>query len=290
MSYKFMLHKDGIGAYWEERQHLFDVLMGRKDALESTAALSGLVAAGGAAGAIGSKDKGGQALGSAVAVSGLIGSIVSANKAGKIMKEEIPNAVLELSRDFELRISPLIHEYNKFVEDFPGDAVAHIMELQIAQEYHTGMKLIAAWQAELEEVNIELIRHANNNAEESVRWCSRVSESSGIVYQAAQATIMDVQLYQGLLQDSANKRLMEARFKKLREIGLLKSKKGDIGDMFLFKTYGGRFTITHSDISVEVKGNTLSVPIEEFDKLSNSPSATERFLRSMIERASRVKD
>ena len=68
MSYKFMLHKDWMGAYWEEQQHLFDVLMGRalakKDALESTTALSGLVAAGGAAGAIGSKDKGGQAIGS----------------------------------------------------------------------------------------------------------------------------------------------------------------------------------------------------------------------------------
>ena len=300
MSYKFMLHKDGIGAYWEERQHLFDVLMGRaldkKAALESTAALSGLVTAGGAAGAIGSKDKGGQALGSAVAVGGLIGSIVQTNKAGKIMKEEIPNAVLELSQDFEPRISPLIHEYNKFVEDFPGDAVAHIMELQIAQEYHTGMKLIAAWHTELEEVNIEVIQHANNNAEESIRWCSRVSESSGIVYQAAQATITDVQLYQGLVQNSANKRLMEARFKKLQNaIGLSNPKKGDIGDMILFKFVEerrdkGTFMMTHSDISVEVNGKTFSVPIEEFDELSNSQLATKKFLRSMIERASRVKD
>ena len=101
-------------------------------------------------GAIGSKDKVGQAIGSALTVGGLVGSIVQARKAEKIKKEEIPNAVLELSQDFEPRILPLIHEYNKFVEDFPGDAVAHIMELQIAQEYYIGVKLIATWCGELE--------------------------------------------------------------------------------------------------------------------------------------------
>ena len=121
-------------------------IMGKRDAaLEASVLALGLVSAGGAAAAIGSKDKAGQAFGSAVAVGGLVGSILQARKVEKIKKEEIPNAVLELSQDFEPRILPLIHEYNKFVEDFPGDAVAHIIELQIAQEYHIGVKLIATW-------------------------------------------------------------------------------------------------------------------------------------------------
>ena len=206
MSYRFMLYKDGMEAYWKERQLLFDVIMGKRDAaLEASVLALGLVSAGGAAAAIGSKDKAGQAFGSSVAVGGLVGSILQARKVEKIKKEEIPNAVLELSQDFEPRILPLIHEYNKFVEDFPGDAVAHIIELQIAQEYHIGVKLIATWFGELEGMNLEIARQmvqrADNTADESVRWCSLVPQSHGIVYQAAQATITDVRDFQALVQD-----------------------------------------------------------------------------------------
>ena len=101
MSYRFMLYKDGMEVYWQGKQLLFDVIMGKRDAaLEASVLALGLVSAGGAAGAIGSKDKAGQAIGSAVAVGGLVGSIVQARKAEKIKKEEIPNAVLELSQDF----------------------------------------------------------------------------------------------------------------------------------------------------------------------------------------------
>ena len=167
MSYRFMLYKDGLEAYWQGKQLLFDVLMGKRDAaLEASILALGLV---GAAGAIGSEDKAGQAIGSAVAVGGLVGSIVQARKAEKIKKEEIPNAILELSQDFEPRILPLIHEYNKFVENFPDDAVAHIMELQIAQEYHIGVKLIATWCEELEGMDLEIahqiIQRADNIAD-----------------------------------------------------------------------------------------------------------------------------
>ena len=152
---------------------------------------------------------------------GLVGAIVQARKAEKIKEGEIPNAVLELSQDFEPRISPLIHEYNKFVEDFPGDAVAHIMELQIAQEYHIGVKLIATWFGELEGMNPEIARQivqrANNIADESVRWCSLVPQSQGIVYQAAQATITDVRDFQALVQDLFDNHLMPARISRIKK-------------------------------------------------------------------------
>ena len=221
MSYRFMLYKDGMRTYWKEKQLLFDVLMGTKDALGEDTALWGLVTAGGTAGAIGSKNKAGQAIGSAVAVGGLVQSIVQARKKKKTTQEEIPNAALELSQDFESRILPLTHEHNKFVEDFPDDAVAHIMELQIAQEYHIGVRLIATWFGELEGMNPEIARQivqrANNISDESVRWCSLVPQSHGIVYQAAQATITDVRDFQALAQDLSNNHLMKARISRLRK-------------------------------------------------------------------------
>ena len=294
MSYRFMLYKDGMEAYWQERQLLFDVLIGKRDAaaLESSALALGLVSAGGAAGAIGSKDQAGQAVGAAVAVAGLVGSIVQARKAEKIKKEEIPNAVLEFSQDFEPRILPLIHEYNKFVEDFPGDAVTHIMELQIAQEYHIGVKLIATWFGELEGMDFgiarQTVQQANNIADESVRWCSLVPQAHGIVYQAAQATITDVRDFQVLAQDLFNNHLMKARIsrlKKLPNIILTKEVPSDVGKhQFQLADSQGRgrwFRMTHSDISVRVDGNTLSVPIEQFDQAEG----VAKFLRSMIKEA-----
>lgn len=280
MSYRFMLYKDGLEAYWQGKQLLFDVLMGKKDALGEDAALWGLVTAGGAAGAIGSKDKAGQAIGSAVAVGGLVGSIVQARKAEKIKKEEIPNAVLELSQDFEPRILPLIHEYNKFVEDFPGDAVAHIMELQIAQEYHVGVKLIATWCGELEGIVArQIVQRAANIADESVRWCSLVPQSHGIVYQAAQATITDVRDFQDLV---ANELSMKARISRIKEEHSLALPIDEVFSEKLgnwqFQAGQRRFRMTYSDISVQVDGKTLSVPIEQFDASENLT----KFLQSMI--------
>ena len=287
MSYRFMLYKDGMEAYWKGRQLLFDVLMGKKDALGEDAALWGLVTAGGAAVAIGSKDKGGRAFGSTVAIGGLVGSILQARKVEKIKKEEIPNAVLELSQDFEPRILPLIHEYNKFVEDFPGDAVAHIMELQIAQEYHIGVKLIATWFSELEGMNLEIARQivqrANNISDESVRWCSLVPQSHGIVYQAAQATITDVRDFQALVQDLSINHLMKARISRLRKASNIVHTKEALSDVgrYQFQFDGNWFRMTHSDISVRVDGKILSVPIEQFDDSEN----VTRFLESMIREA-----
>ena len=287
MSYRFMLYKDGMGTYWKGKQLLFDVLMGKKDALGEDAALWGLVTAGGTAGAIGSKDKAGQAIGSAVAVGGLVRSIVQARKKRKITQEEIPNAVLELSQDFEPRILPLIHEYNKFVEDFPGDAVAHIMELQIAQEYHIGVRLIATWFGELEDMNPEIARQivqrANNIADESVRWCSLVPQSQGIVYQAAQATITDVRDFQALAQDLSNNHLMKARISRIREAANIVRAKEVPSDVekYQFQFDGRRFRMTYSDIGVQADGKTHSVPIEQFDQTES----VEKFLQSMIREA-----
>ena len=289
MSYRFMLYKDGMEAYWKERQLLFDVLMGKKDALGEDAALWGLVTAGGAAVAIGSKDKGARAFGSTVAIGGLVGSILQARKVEKIKKEEIPNAVLELSQDFEPRILPLIHEYNKFVEDFPGDAVAHIIELQIAQEYHIGVKLIATWFGELEGMNLEIARQmvqrADNIADESVRWCSLVPQSHGIVYQAAQATITDVRDFQALVRDLSNNHLMKARISKIRKTSNIvhtktKEVPSDV-EKYQFQFDGNWFRMTHSDISVRVDGKIRSIPIEQFDQAES----VAKFLLSMIREA-----
>ena len=287
LSYRFMLYKDGMEAYWKGRQLLFDVLMGKKDASGEDAALWGLVTAGGAAVAIGSKDKGARAFGSTVAVGGLVGSILQARKVEKIKKEEIPNAVLELSQDFEPRILPLIHEYNKFVEDFPGDAVAHIMELQIAQEYHIEVKLIATWFGELEGMNLEIahqiVQRANNIADESVRWCSLVPQSHGIVYQAAQATITDVRDFQALVQDLSNNHLMESRISRIRKASNLVHTKvvsSDVGK-YQFQYDGNWFRMTHSDISVRVDEKILSLPIEQFDQTES----VRKFLQSMIREA-----
>ena len=41
MSYRFMLYKDGMEAYWKERQLLFDVLMGKRDAALAASACLG---------------------------------------------------------------------------------------------------------------------------------------------------------------------------------------------------------------------------------------------------------
>ena len=287
MSYRFMLYKDGMEAYWKGRQLLFDVLMGKKDALGEDVALWGLVTAGGAAVAIGSKDKGGRAFGSTVAIGGLVGSILQARKVEKIKKEEIPNAVLELSQDFEPHILPLIHEYNKFVEDFPGDAVTHIMELQIAQEYHIGVKLIATWFSELEGMNLEIARQivqrANNIADESVRWCSLVPQSHGIVYQATQATITDVRDFQALVQDLSNNHLMKARISRLRKASNIVHAKEVPSDVekHQFQFDESWFRMTHSDISVRVDGKILSVPIEQFDQTES----VAKLLKSMIREA-----
>ena len=295
MSYRFMLYKDGMEAYWKERQLLFDVLIGKRDAaaLEASALALGLVSAGGAAAAIGSKDKAGQAFGSAVAVGGLVGSILQARKVEKIKKEEIPNAVLELSQDFEPRILPLIHEYNKFVEDFPGDAVAHIMELQIAQEYHIGVKLIATWFGELEGMNLEIdrqiVQRANNLADESVRWCSLVPQSHGIVYQAAQATLTDIRDFQDLVVSErlVQASLIQARISRIKNDFNLAPKIQEAPRRLgkyqfqLDGSLGSLFTITHSDIRVQVDGKTLSVPIEQFDNSENIA----KFLQSMIREA-----
>lgn len=288
MSYRFMLYKDGMEAYWQGKKLLFDVIMGKKDALGEDAALWEFVTAGGAAGAIGSKDKAGQAIGSAVAVGGLVGSIVQARKAEKIKKEEIPNAVLELSQDFEPRILPLIHEYNKFVEDFPGDAVAHIMELQIAQEYHIGMKLIATWFGELEDMDLgiarQIVQRANNIVDESVRWCSLVPQSHGIVYQTAQATITDVRDFQALVQALSNNHLMKARISRLRKASNIVHTKevlSDVGQYYQFQFDGNWFRMTHSDISVRMDGKILSVPIEQFDQAGS----VGKLLKSIIREA-----
>lgn len=198
-------------------------------------------------------------------------------------KEEIPNAVLELSQDFEPRILPLIHEYNKFVEDFPGDAVAHIMELQIAQEYHIEVKLIATWFGELEGVNLEIARQivqrANNIADESVRWCSLVPQSHGIVYQAAQATITDIRVFQGL----SNDHLMNARISRIKETfnvytRAFKEVSSDV-EKYQFQFDGSGFRMTHSDISVRVDGKTLSVPIEQFDHIESVEKLLQRMIR-----------
>ncbi len=236
MSYRFMLYKDGMEAYWKERQLSFDGLR----------------------------------------------------------KEEIPNAVLELSQDFEPRILPLTHEYNKFVEDFPGDAVARIMELQIAQEYHIGVKLIATWCGELEGMNLEIARQivqrANNIADESVRWCSLVPQSHGIVYQAAQATITDVrdfqalvQDFQALVQDLSNNHLMKGRISRLRKTSNIvhtKEVPSDVGK-YQFQFDRSWFMITLSDISVRVDKKILSVPIEQFDQAES----VGKLLQSMIREA-----
>ena len=295
MSYRFMLYKDGMEAYWKGRQLLFDVLMGKRDAADLAASDAlglGLVSAGGAAGAIGSKNKAGQALGGAVAVAGLVGAIVQLNKAAKTKEVEIPNGVLELSKDFEPIISPLIHEYNKFVEDFPSDAVAHIMELQIAQEYHIGVKLIATWFGELEGPNpriaSQIVQLANTIADESVRWCSLVPQAQGIVYQAAQATITDVRDFQVLLQDLFDNHLMPARISRLKKTPNIAHPKEVPSDVreYQFQFNGSWFRITHSDISVRVDEKTLSVPIEQFDNSEN----VAKFLRSMIRDASQVGD
>ena len=288
MSYRFMLYKDGMEDYWKARQLLFDVIMGKRDAaaLEASALALGLVSAGGAAGTIGSKDKVGQAIGSAVAVGGLVGSILQARKVENIKKEEIPNAVLELSQDFEPRILPLIHEYNKFVEDFPGDAVAHIMELQIAQEYHIGVKLIAAWCGELAGMNLviarQTVQRADNIADESVRWCSLVPQVHGIVYQAAQATITDVRDFQDLVANEIPMKVRISRIKEEHSIALpideVFSK--ELGN-WQFRAGTREFRMTYSDISVQVDGKTLSVPIEQFDNSENIA----KFLQSMIREA-----
>ncbi|MDE2704123.1 MAG: hypothetical protein OXI35_03585, partial [Gemmatimonadota bacterium] len=195
--------------------------------------------------------------------------------------------ILELSQDFEPRILLLIHEYNKFVEDFPGDAVAHIMELQIAQEYHIGVKLIATWFGELESMDLEIARQivqrANNIADESVRWCSLVPQSHGIVYQAAQATITDVRDFQALVQDLSNNHLMKARISRLRKTANIvhtKEVPSDVGK-YQFQFAGTWFRMTHSDISVRVDEKILSVPIEQFDQTES----VAKFLPSMIREA-----
>ena len=284
MSYRFMLYKDGMEAYWQGKQLLFDVIMGKRDAaLEASALALGLVSAGGAAGAIGSKDKMGQAIGSAVAIGGLVGSIVQARQAEKIKKEEIPNAILELSQDFEPRILPLIHEYNKFVEDFPGDAIAHIMELQIAQEYYIGVKLIATWCGEPEGIVArQIVQRADNIADESVRWCSLVPQSHGIVYQAAQATITDVRDFQALIAKSISMNARINRIKEEHSIALPINEVFSEGlGVWQFRAGTREFRMTYSDISVQVDGKTLSVPIEQFDDSEN----VTKFLQSMIKEA-----
>ena len=225
MSYRFMLYKDGMETYWEERQLLFDGLR----------------------------------------------------------KKEIPNTILELSQDFEPRILPLIHEYNKFVEDFPGDAVAHIMELQIAQEYHIGVKLIATWCGELEGIVArQIVQRADNIADESVRWCSLVPQVHGIVYQVAQATIIDVRDLQDLI---ANELSMKARISRIKEkhsiaLPIDEVFSEELGN-WQFRAGTREFRMTYSDISVQVDGKTLSVPIEQFDNSEN----VAKFLQSMIREA-----
>jgi len=225
MSYRFMLYKDGMETYWEERQLLFDGLR----------------------------------------------------------KKEIPNAILELSQDFEPRILLLIHEYNKFVEDFPGDAIAHIMELQIAQEYYIGVKLIATWCGELEGIVArQIVQRADNIADESVRWCSLVPQVHGIVYQAAQATIIDVRDLQDLI---ANELSMKARISRIKEkhsiaLPIDEVFSEELGN-WQFRAGTREFRMTYSDISVQVDGKTLSIPIEQFDNSEN----VAKFLQSMIREA-----
>ena len=270
MSYRFMLYKDEMEAYWQGKQLLFDVIMGKRDAaLEASVLALRRVPV------------------------GFVEAAVQARKAEKIKKEEIPNAVLELSQDFEPRILPLIYEYNKFVEDFPGDAVAHIMELQIAQEYHVGVKLIAAWFGELEGMNLEIdrqiVQRANNLADESVRWCSLVPQSHGIVYQAAQATLTDIRDFQDLVVSErlVQASLIQARISRIKNDFNLAPKIQEAPRRLgkyqfqLDGSLGSLFTITHSDIRVQVDGKTLSVPIEQFDNSENIA----KFLQSMIREA-----
>ena len=287
MSYRFMLYKDGMEAYWQGKQLLFDVIMGRRDAAALGASALGLVSAGSAAGAIGSKNKAVQTIGTVGAVAAGIGAIAQARKAEKIEKEEIPNAVLELSQDFEPRILPLTHEYNKFVEDFPGDAVTHIMELQIAQEYHIGMKLIATWFGELEDMDIgiahQIVQRADNIAKESVRWCSLVPEVHGIVYQAAQVTIIEVRDFQDLMANETSMKARISRIRKkmtLKELAHTKEVPSHVGE-YQFQFDGHRFRMTHSNISVRGDKKIISVPIEQFDQTES----VEKFLQSMIKEA-----
>ncbi len=292
MSYRFMLYKDGMESYWQQQQRSFDVIMGKAIAASeaNAAALGlGLASAAGAAGAIGSNDKAGQAAGAAVAVGSLVGAALQAGKAEKIKKEEIPNAVLELSQDFEPSILPLIHEYNKFVEDFPGDAVAHIMELQIAQEYHIGVKRMAAWFGELEDANFEIasqiVQRINTIADESIRWCSLVPPSHGIVYQAAQATIADVRDFQNLVQVYFMEHRISRIRKDCRETSFCNFQEEEvINGVRKFRVDTRRvmrFRMTHSDISVQVDGKTLTVPIKQLDHTDD----TVKFLQKMIRQA-----
>lgn len=193
---------------------------------------------------------------------------------------------MELSQDFEPRILPLIHEYNKFVEDFPGDAVAHIMELQIAQEYHIGVKLIAAWCGELAGMNLviarQTVQRADNIADESVRWCSLVPQAHGIVYQAAQATITDVRDFQDLVANEIPMKVRISRIKEEHSIALPIDEvfSEELGN-WQFRAGTREFRMTYSDISVQVDGKTLSVPIEQFDNSENIA----KFLQSMIREA-----
>ena len=161
------------------------------------------------------------------------------------------------------------------------------MELQIAQEYHIGVKLIATWFGELEGMDLEIARQivqrANNIADESVRWCSLVPQSHGIVYQAAQATITDVRDFQVLVQDLLNNHLMEPRIRRVRKafnLVPIQVVSSDVGK-YQFQLDGSWFRMTHSDIRVRVNGKTLSVPIEQLDQTES----VGKLLKSMIREA-----
>ena len=156
------------------------------------------------------------------------------------------------------------------------------MELQIAQEYHIGVKLIVTWCEELEGMDLEIVQRANNIADESVRWCSLVPQVHGIVYQAAQATIIDVRDFKDLI---ANELPMKARISRIKEVHSIALPIDEVFSEELgnwqFRAGTREFRMTYSDISVQVDGKTLSVPIEQFDDSEN----VTKFLQSMIREA-----
>ena len=73
-----------------------------------------------------------------------------------------------------------------------------------------------------------------------------------------------------------------SRIKEVRSIGLTPINEvfSELGNC-QFQAGRGWFRMTYSDISVQVDGKTLSVPIEQFDDSEN----VTKFLESMIRKA-----
>ena len=127
----------------------------------------------------------------------------------------------------------------------------------------------------------QIVQRANNIADESVRWCSLVPQSQGIVYQAAQATITNVRDFQAFVANELPMKVRINRIKEVRSIGLpINEVFSELGNC-QFQAGQRWFRMTYSDISVQVDGKTLSVPIKQFDGSEN----VTKFLESMIREA-----